>query len=153
MIEIVKNFRKRKKVIKYIAEHLSEDIKAELRIHDEDADPTEVLINHTNESVTGFICYDKDGNPRGIGGVLPNRNIWFVVTEGLERSDFVPWLKRARDVTAELLKKHRPLWGHCYENNELSLIWMKWCGFDFASADSAANYEINGKKFIYFQKN
>lgn len=153
MIEIVKSFKKHRKALKYVAENLSEENKAELYIRDETADPAKALAEVAFESDIGFICYDKNGNPRGAGGVLPTRNIWFVVTAGLTKSETVPWLKRAREITAELLTKHRPLWGHCLESNELSMMWMKWCGFDFAPTDSPANYEIDGKRHIYFQKN
>lgn len=153
MIEIIKSFKRHRKALKYVAQNLSEENKAELYLRDENADPEKALTAVALESDIGFICYDKNGNPRGIGGVLPTRNIWFVVTSGLSKSETIPWLKRAREVTAELLAKHRPLWGHCLETNELSMMWMKWCGFDFAPLDSPANYEIDGKRHIYFQKN
>lgn len=153
MIQMVKGFNKHLKALKYIASHLSEDNTAELHALAPDADAAKVLVDVALESSTGFFCYDKEGNPRGVGGVLPTHNIWFVVTQELTKTEAVPWLKRAREITTELLKKHRPLWGHCYEKNEMSMTWMRWCGFDFAPLDSHANYEINGQRFIYFQKN
>lgn len=153
MYKIVKSFKRYKKALQYIAQHLSPENIAEINLICPNANIENEMLTIAQHSDIGFFLFDADGNPRAVGGISPDRNIWFVVTSNLSQKEMIPWLKKSRSLIPELLEKHNPIWGHCYEKNVLSRQWMKWSGFDFAPEDSEANYEINGEKFIYFQKN
>lgn len=153
MLKIVKSFKRYKKAVKYIAENISDENRAEINIVLPGSHIETALLEAASNSCIGFFFFDMQGNPRAMGGVGTDRNIWFVVTGGLSKRELIPWLKKSRELIRTLLEKYSPLWGYWYEKNELSKIWMDWCGFDFAPRDSAANSEINGSRFIYFQKN
>lgn len=153
MYKVVKSFKRYKKALKYVAAHLSPENIEEINIVCPGANVEKELIGIAMQSAIGFFLFDVEGNPRAVGGISADRNVWFVVTSGLTSKEFIPWLKKSRKIMPEIMKDFSPIWGHCYEKNVLSRYWMKWNGFDFAPEDSAANYEIEGAKFIYFQKN
>lgn len=152
MLRIVKSFKRYKKALKYIAENISEENRTEIGILAPDMTVEAALLECATSSEIGFFFFDADGNPRAVGGVSDNRCVWFAVTAGLSRREIVPWLKKSRELISTLLRKYRKIWGRWYQKNILPKIWLDWCGFSFAPEDSPANVEINGHKFIYFQK-
>lgn len=153
MFKKVKSFKRYKKAIKYIADNISDENKTEIHVTAPGLTIEEALLEAAQNSSTGFFFFDIEGNPRAMGGVSDDRNIWFVVTKGITKREIVPWLRKSRELIQGLLKKYGGLWGFWNEKNELSKIWMDWCGFDYAPQDSAANLVINGHKLTYFQKN
>lgn len=153
MLRVVRSFNKHKKALKYIAERISKENKTEINIIMPDTDIEKALFECAKASKTGFFFFDFEGNPRAVGGVTETKNVWFVVTKNLTKRELIPWLKKSRCLIQELTKKYSPLWGHWYEKNTLSKLWLDWSGFDFAPHDSPANIEVEGHRFIYFQKN
>lgn len=143
---------KQKKLLKYVADNLCEQNLEEAKIIFGDIKPLDLLIGQAVSTVTGFVVFDAEGNPRGMGGINADHSVWFVLTEGCSRVEYVPWLKAGHTWFKEQLAVWRNLWGYCLKENTLSMKWMKWLGFDFAAEDTAATWIYNGRTFLYFQK-
>lgn len=153
MYKVVKSFKKYHKALKYIAERLSIENLEELKIINPEIDPCKAILACAEKSEKGFILFDFDGNPRAAGGIFSDRCMWFVVTKDLSRKEYIPWIKHAKDWLSEIMKDYPTVWGHEWAKNTRAMMWLRWIGFDFAFEVSKANIEINGEKFIYFQKN
>ena len=158
MMDMIRTFDKHtlvreKKIIRFIADHLSEQNKNEARLLYGDVSFFNVLMDEAEATETGFVLFSDTGEPRGVGGICENKTSWFVLTEHTTTELHVAWLKHGRRWFAEQLAKYGRVYGYCCVDNTLSMKWMKWLGFDFAAPDSEATATINGKKFLYFQKN
>ena len=144
---------KNTRIIKAIADNLSNQNRGEVRLlFGEDASPFIVLKEQAEATESGFVLFDDDGRPHGIGGVMKNRTVWFVLSENHTRAMRVSWLKGGFRWFSKQLEKYHNIHGYCWEKNELSIRWMKWMGFDFAAPDSEATATIANEKFLYFQK-
>lgn len=145
---------RQKKIIRHIAENLSKQNIEEARlIAGQGASPLMLIAQCAENSETGFVLFDGDGDPHGIGGIAKDRSIWFVLTEDHTQAMRVSWLKNGRRWFERQLDKYGAIHGYCWEKNELSMKWMRWFGFDFTAPDSEATQIINDEKFLYFQKN
>lgn len=140
-------------LIKYVAEHLSEQNINEVRIlFGGDAPLYDVLLAQATNTESGIVLFDDDGNPRGMGGICPDRTVWLVITKDCDTANYVGWLKAGRRWLKDKNNAYPKLYGYCLRENELSQHWMRWFGFDFAPEDSAATTIIADHVFLYFQK-
>lgn len=143
---------KEKDIIEYIAQHLSHQNREEARIVAPFTSIRELLTLEAEAAEKGFVIFDSDGNPYGIGGIRPDGRIFFLLCEGTTSNMHVSALKAGSRWLKEQLAHYRRIDGYCWEENKLSMRWMAWMGFDFAPADSAATIELGGHRFLYFMR-
>ena len=143
---------KETKIINYIADNLSAQNKHEADLLFPGL-PLPVLIqNQTDNTEQGFVIYNKNGDPCGIGGIDKTATIWFIVTENAAKDLCMSWFKQGKKWLAEQIQHYRVIDGYVNENNILSKQWMKDVGFDIAPTNSAATINIGGENFQYFMK-
>lgn len=143
------------KIIKYIAANLSEINRIEAALWCPDSTVEEALMEQAKLSEKGFVLYanTETAEPCGIGGVLPNGQIWFVITEDAPEKMQVSWFKHTKKWLAERMNFHHRISGLCWEHNTLAMKWMRFMGFEFADITSEATQEVAGEKFLYFTMN
>jgi hypothetical protein len=80
---------------------------------------------------------DVNGEVFGFWGLIPpslcsdRAYLWFMHTEALIRHTFT-FVRKSRDVTAELLRHYPILVGHGRVSDSRSLRWLRWCGAQFS---------------------
>ena len=143
---------KEKHLIEHIAANLSHQNREEARLLFPGI-PLRVLITtQVDNTERGFALFSAKGEPCGIGGVFADGTIWFVVTQDAPEKLCISWFKQTRKWLNDLHETHHRIEGYCWARNTLSQEWMKFMGFDFAPADSRANKEVAGEKFLYFMR-
>ena len=150
MFRTYTNLSKETGIIEYIAENLSHQNREEAKIIASFIPLRELLAVEVAEAEKGFVFFDEKGNPYGIGGIRPGGRIFFVMCEGTTTAMHVSALKAGRRWLKEQLEHYHRIDGYCWEENKLSQRWMRWMGFEFADADSAATITVDGHNFLYF---
>lgn len=152
MIKTYARLGRETKILHHIADTLSEQNKQEAKILFGDISIGRLLQEQAENTESGFVLFDGNGDPKGVGGIFKNHTIWFVLAEDTTMHMRVSWLKNGRRWFDAQLEKYRTIHGYCWSKNTLSMKWMRWFGFDFAPEDSEATARINNETFLYFQK-
>ena len=109
----------------------------------------DTMVRAINNSTWVWIG-DVNGEIFGFWGLIPptlfsdRAYLWFYSTDYLNRCLFA-FVRRSRQVTAELLEHYPILVGHGRADDAKSLRWLAWCGaefFDSVVGGTAVPFEI-----------
>lgn len=151
-IRTTDNLAQEHKALKYIIEHLSQQNKTEVALCYPYYSADEVITATAERTQHGFILFAENGDPAGVGGILPQGRIWFVITEEAAKQLRISWFKNTRKWLDKMHEENHRIEGYSWVKNTLSHQWMRFMGFEFCNENSPATQEIAGEKFLYFMR-